>query len=274
MDPGDVTPNGRSSPGAGSGPLTVFPERTVTRTATYQARKLRACGVDPALYAGGVETGLFGQDCFKAMTAAGQTLDGMVHMAQRFALRHVTAFDEPLTQRGWIASDEAHARGRRIVQMFEFTRADGSVAAVAEMFRLKPDPAKMGGNRSTRKPDEDPRDGLDLVCEKVMRPEDVTGFSEDVGNLIHFDPDFAARYGYRAPISQGIQTMVWMMSALARDRMPKRFDVTARFIRPVYWDDALSLWGRPDAAAPHDLLRAINAEGKTTAELRVDAVAY
>ena len=57
MDPGDVTPNGRSSPGAGSGALTVFPERMVTRTATYQARKLRACGVDPSLYQGGVETG-------------------------------------------------------------------------------------------------------------------------------------------------------------------------------------------------------------------------
>lgn len=254
--------------------LTIFPERMARRTAAYQDRKLRTCGVDPALYGTTAETGLFGQDCFKMITASGRTLDGMVHMAQRFELRHLTGLDEPLSQRGWIASDEEDPRGRRIVQRFEFSRADGTLAVIAEMFRLAPDPAKMGGGRGTRKSAEDPRDGMELVSEKTLRPEDVTGFSEDVGNLIHFNPEFAARYGYHAPISQGIQTMVWMMGALARDRVPTSFDVTARFVRPVYWDDTATLWGRPGEAAPHDLLRSVNGEGKLTAELRVESIAY
>jgi hypothetical protein len=250
-----------------------FPDRTARRTRAYQERKLRACGVDPALYGDRVETGLFGQDCFKAMTAGGVVLDGMVHMAQRFELCHAVALEEPLTQRGWIASEEEHPRGQRIVQMFEFLDASGAVSARAEMFRLKPDPAKMGASRGARGVSDDPRDGMVLLDEKTMRPEDVTGFSEDVGNRIHFEPDFAGRYGYRAPISQGIQTMIWMMGALAKDQTPKRFDVTARFARPIHWDDAVTLWSsREDGTL--DLLRAVNAEGKLAAEMRVDQIEY
>jgi acyl dehydratase len=258
--------------------LTVFPERIAQRTAEYQERKLRACGVDPTLYGNTAEVGLFGQDCFKAMTAASVVLDGMVHMAQRLVLHQPAMIVEPLVQRGWIASDEADPRGRRIVQKFEFVRADGDIAVTAEMFRLKPEPTKMGVSRGTRRKDEDPREGFTLLNDKTMRPEDVMAFSEDVGNLIHFEPGFARRYGYRAPISQGIQTMIWMMGALARDRAPRTFDVIAQFLRPVHWDDTVTLWGIPkngglDTDGPNSL-RAINAEGKLTAELRVDALTY
>ncbi|MDE0808688.1 MAG: MaoC family dehydratase [Alphaproteobacteria bacterium] len=252
---------------------TTFPERTARHTRDYQERKLRACGVDPALYGDTVETGLFGQDCFKAMTAGGVVLNGMVHKAQRFELYQATTLDQPLIQRGWIASDEEGPRGRRIVQIFEFFGDDGAVSARAEMFRLKPDPAKMGVSRGTRRASEDPSVGMALIDEKTMRPQDVTAFSEDVGNLIHFAPDFAARYGYRAPISQGIQTMIWMMGALAKVVAPTSLDVTARFARPVHWDDTVTLWSVGDGEVP-DVLRAVNAEGKLAAELRVDQIEY
>lgn len=258
-------------------PLRSFPERTASRTRDYQERKLRACGVDPALYGDSVETGLFGQDCFKAMTAGGVVLDGMVHMAQRFKLLAPARLGEALSQRGWIASDDPDPRGRRIVQVFEFCGSDGAVSARAEMFRLKPDPEKMGASRGTRRGAEDPSANMRQIAEKTMRPQDVTAFSEDVGNLIHFDPDFAGRYGYRAPISQGIQTMIWMMGALAERSHPKRFDVTARFSRPIHWDDTVTLWRDAEAEEESDapsLLRAINSEGKLVAELRVDHLEY
>ncbi len=246
----------------------VFPEQMVTRSRTYQERKLRVCGVDPARYGRTVETGLFGQDCFKAMTAAGEQLDGMIHTAQRFVLHHRSDLDEPLRQRGWIARDEPGPRGRRILQMFEFSRADGRVAVTAEMHRLVPDPLRMGQSRGTARSTCDPRDGFERLAEKQLQPEDVTEFSADVGNLIHFKPDFARRYGYRAPISQGIQTMIWMMAALADTAPPRCFDVTARFLRPVYWDETLTLWGGPD------LLRTLTADTRVAAELRVDSMEY
>ena len=254
--------------------LAVFPDRTALRTRGYQTRQLRACGVDPALYHDHAETGLFGQDCFKSMITGGQTLDGMVHLAQRFVLLQRIGFDEPLRQRGRIVSDEEDARGRRIRQDFVFLRADASVAVVAEMYRLIPDPARMGGSRGTRRSDADPRDGLTFVEEKRMRPKDVTGFSADVGNLIHFDPDFAGQLGYRTPIAQGIQTMIWMMGQLARRRSPKALDVTARFVRPVHWDETLSLWAISARDAAPDLVRAVNRDGRSVAELRVDSVTY
>lgn len=257
--------------------LRSFPERTASRDRDYQERKLRACGVDPALYGDSVETGLFGQDCFKAMTAGGVVLDGMVHMAQRFELLAPARLGEALSQRGWIASDEPDPRGHRIVQVFEFRAPDGAISARAEMYRLKPDPEKMGASRGTRRSVEDPTTNMRQIGAKTMRPQDVTAFSEDVGNLIHFDPDFAGRYGYRAPISQGIQTMIWMMGALAERAYPRRFDVTARFARPIHWDDAVTLWRDGETTAETHaprLLRAINAEGKLAAELRVDHIDY
>jgi acyl dehydratase len=255
--------------------LMSFPEREATRDHAYQERKLKACGVDPALYGDSVETGLFGQDCFKAMTAGGVVLDGMVHMAQRFELLAPARLGERLGQRGWVVSDEPDPRGRRIVQVFEFPRRDGALSARAEMFRLKPDPEKMGTSRGTRRGAEDPRANMLQIAEKTMQPRDVTAFSEDVGNLIHFDPDFAGRYGYRAPISQGIQTMIWMMGALAEKAIPTRFDVTARFARPIHWDDTVTLWRDAETGTPAPrLLRAINAEGKLAAELRVDHIDY
>ena len=248
--------------------LRRFPDRETRRDRQYQDRKLRACGVDPERYGNIAETGLFGQDCFKMMTAAGETLDGMVHMAQRFILHRPPILDEPLRQRGWIARDEPHPRGRRIVQVFVFDDGDGARTVTAEMYRLVPDPERMGSRRNPGDAVADPCEGFECVARKCMRPDDVTGFSEDVGNLIHFQPEFAARYGYRAPIAQGIQTMVWMMSALAERSIPVAFDVTARFLRPLYWDEALALWGRSDC------FRAIAADGRLLAELNVASVTW
>ena len=248
--------------------VSVFPERETVRDRGYQDRKLRACGVDPARYGDLAETGLFGQDCFKQMTAAGQLLDGMVHMGQRFILHAPVALDELLSQFGWIESNVEHPRGRRIVQKFEFRRSSGELAVSAEMYRLKPDRSKMGVRCGGGAAREDPREGLSQLETKAMCPEAVVAFSEDVGNLIHFEPSFAARYGYRAPISQGIQTMIWMMGALALSSPPRRFDVTARFARPVFWDETVELWGGDG------LYRVLNRGGKPAVELRVHDVEY
>lgn len=262
-------------PGAPAPALRDFVPRETARDREYQERKLRACGVDPAVFGGLAETGLYGQDCFKQMTASGETLDGMVHLGQRFALHRAAALGERLAQTGRIASDEPGPRGRRILQAFEFRRADGTLAVAAEMHRLTPDPALMGARRGGSRPAAaDPREGFARLAEKEMRPEDVAAFSEDVGNLIHFDPDFAARYGYRAPIAQGIQTMVWAMGALARDRAPARFDVFARFPRPVHWDEAVSLWAAPAEPRAGGRLRVLDSGGKVAAELDIAALAY
>ena len=251
----------------------VYPELTVLRTRDYQSSRLRACLIDPARYGTQVEVGLYGQDCFKMIAAAGHRMDGIVHMGQRFIKHRPVAIGEPLVQRGRVDALTPHHRGTRVDSTYEFIGRDGAAAVTAALIRLLPDPAKMGKPGTSRADPVDPRDGLEQVAAKTMRPEDVTLFSGDVGNLIHFDPEFARRYGYRAPIAQGIQTAVWVLSSLAEQAPPRSFDVAFQFLRPVYWDEAVTLWVRrgPDGIA---LARALNADGKVTTEMTVAAAAW
>lgn len=253
-----------------------FPERPVTRTREYQETRLRACVVDPALYGDQAAAGLFGQDCFKAMREAGHQVDGLVQTEQRFRQIEPIAIGEPVTQRGWIEAFDEVERGHRLHRTFEFVRRDGSVALVADVIGLVPDKEKWvaAAAKGGRKAPTDPREGYEHVAEKRMTPEDVTLFSSDVGNLIHFEPDFAADLGYRAPLAQGLQTMVWMMGRLTEDGPPASFALSAGFKRPVFWDDAASLWQHRGPDGFIDRMRALNEAGKLTAELTVASLSY
>lgn len=256
-----------------------FPERSVTRSRDYQESRLRACGVDPALYGDQAAAGLFGQDCFKALRAAGHQIDGLVQTEQRFRQIQPVAIGEPLTQRGWIEAYEEVPRGHRLHRTFEFLRRDGAVALIADVIGLVPDAAKWAAAtpsvaKSAAPSPEDPRNGFAPVAEKRMSPEDVMLFSGDVGNLIHFEPDFAAGLGYRAPLAQGLQSMIWMMGQLTEDGPPMSFDLVANFRRPVFWDEPTSLWVRKGANGFIDRARTLNGDGKLTAELTVASQSY
>jgi acyl dehydratase len=169
---------------------------------------------------------------------------------------------------GETVSNEEVARGRRIVQRFEIRRRDGGLAVVSEHVRLLPDLAKMGAKAGDRPP-ESPSGAV--IAGKTLTPGDVATFSRPVGNDIHFDPGFAARYGYRAPLAQGLMTMTWMVGHVAEAfRGAGAARLTARFRRPVFWDDALTLYGERDAAGAPVNLVAVNAEGRSVCDLRVE----
>ena len=68
----------------------------------------------------------------------------------------------------------------------------------------------------------------------------------------------------RAPIAQGLMGFTLLMSELAQNGLPPRFEVEARFKRPIFWDDELAL--EYDGKR---LLRAVNAENKITSELHI-----
>lgn len=251
-----------------------FADRAVTRTRDYQESRLRACGVDPELYGDQAAASLFGQDCFKAMRPAGHQVDGLVHTEQRFVQFEPIAIDEPLTQRGWIEAYDEVPRGHRLHRVFEFVRADGNVALRSDVIGLVPDKSKWAGASKAAAPAPDPREGFEQLAAKTMTPGDVTLFSSDVGNLIHFEPEFAKGLGYRAPLAQGLQTMVWMMGELTEDGPPMAFDLSATFRRPVFWDDAMTLWARRGQNGFIEALRTLNGEGKLTAELIVQSLSY
>jgi acyl dehydratase len=257
-----------------------FPEWEVTRTKEHQAERLRSSDVDPALYGEYQETALSGVDGFRTMTLGGMPIDGYVHTEQRFRQRGRIRLGETLTVRGRVESVGGHPRGTRVHHVYEFVRPDGSVPLVSEIIGLLPDAAMKpgpGGDRSPgKRGGEDPTAGLLLLARKTLTPGTVNVFSRDVGNEIHFDPAYAARYGFRAPLAQGLMSAVWMMSALARRGVPETLDVFIRFIRPVFWDDDQSLWARPagKGKGDYDVVRSVNPEGKTSAEMTVESVSY
>ncbi|MDF1793683.1 MAG: MaoC family dehydratase [Thalassobaculaceae bacterium] len=246
-----------------------FPATAISRDADAQAEALRACAVDPAVWSGLTEPTLWGNDGFRAMSAAGQGIDGYIHVEQRLTLTGTVPLGTAVTFRGETVANEEVPRGRRIVQRFEVRRSDGGVAVVSEHVRLLPDLEKMGAKAGgPGRPEEVPGEA---VAKKTMTPGDVVTYSRPVGNEIHFDPDFAARYGYRAPLAQGLMTMTWMAAYLAGDlAAAARAVLVARFRRPVFWDDALSLVGDRDADGRLMRLCALNADGRIACELRAE----
>jgi hypothetical protein len=59
------------------------------------------------------------------------------------------------------------------------------------------------------------------------------------------------------------------MATVCRDGLSETLSIEARFLRPVFWDDAIDIEGRRDADGTYAYFRAANRDGKTVAELRV-----
>ncbi len=245
-----------------------FPDRRLLRNPDYQAERLTACGVDPGVWGGVAEPVLWALEGFRSMTEAGQDIDGYVHVEQRLQQLEAVSVGEPVTVRGVTVALDPVPRGRHLVQRFDVVRDDGTVAVVAEHVGLMPDPARMGGGGgATAQPEPD---ALEMLAEKRLTPDQVRVFSGDVGNEIHFDPAFAARFGYRAPLAQGLMTMLWMVGRLAEEAGPAAaLEVTAPFRRPVFWDDRMLLMGRRGADGRLTRLETRNDAGRATAELLV-----
>ena len=250
-------------------PGVAWRQVTVTRHAAYQASRLEACGVDPARWAGVAEPTLFGNDNFRLLSAEGAPIDGFVHMAQRLSQTRPIALGETLTLSGRCTHAEARPNGAFFIQEFALADSAGQVVLTAEHHRLKPAPKSAPPKPAALSPWATPEPPeFAEVAGRAMTPEAVTLFSSDVGNLLHFDPDFAQAMGFRAPIAQGLMAMAWMMGEMACNRPPRTFDVICRFRRPVFWDDTIRLQAAPG------VFRVMTPAGKPAAELTVDALTY
>jgi acyl dehydratase len=129
---------------------------------------------------------------------------------------------------------------------------------------------KAGGKP---RPPQDPREGKVLLARHRLVPEKVAAYSIDADNLIHSDPETARRFGFRAPIAAGLMAVHFMMAALCRPSPPARLRMTVHFRRPMFWDDALEVWGefRADRMTA---LAVVNADGKATSGGAVEAISY
>ncbi len=252
-----------------------FQERPVCHDEAYQAPRLKAAGVDPALYPETCETGLFGLDCFASMTHGGLNIDGYVFLAQSYRRILPTRLGEPLTITGHVRELLPVQRGQLVHEIYRFTDAVGRVHVETELTGLLADPLGADASLRSQAPrlprrQEFSREGWTCIQEKQVTPDDVRTFSEDVGNDVHFDVDFALRYGFRAPLAQGIMSAVWLLSGLPQAPDSSfGLHVAIRYLRPVFWDDFASLWIRRGSDGEIDAVESRNREGKVTADLRV-----
>ncbi|KGF68610.1 hypothetical protein LL06_15430 [Hoeflea sp. BAL378] len=249
-----------------------YRRRSVRHDETYQAVRLKAAGVDPSLYGDAAETGLFGLDCFDSMVDAGCNIDGYVFLSQTYRLIRAPALDEKLEIDGYVRDLAETSRGPVASEIYRFSDSQGRVCLESELTGLLalPHGVVAEGAPALPRRDAQPADGWEMVQEKRVTPDDVRLFSQDVGNEVHFDVEFARQHGFRAPIAQGIMSAVWLLSAIYGLGVdPVRFNVDIRYLRPVFWDDYASLWvrRRPDGSIA--MVQCRNQDGKVTADLTV-----
>jgi hypothetical protein len=249
-----------------------YRKRAVSHDAAYQTERLKAAGVDPSLYRSTAEAGLFGLDCFDSMVDAGLDIDGYVFLSQKYRLIRSPALGEPLQIDGYVRDLAETSRGPVASEIYRFSNSDGHVCLESELTGLLalPDGAVVEGAPALPRRDAQPADGWTMIQEKQVTPDDVRVFSQDVGNEVHFDVEFARQHGFRAPIAQGIMSAVWLISALySQGAEPSRFFVDIRYLRPVFWDDYASLWVRGEPDGSIGMVQSRNEDGKVTADMTV-----
>jgi hypothetical protein len=253
-----------------------YPARTITHTRQWQSTRLQAADVDPARYGDVAEVGLFGLDCFDSMVDAGLCIDGYIFFDQRFQLLKPVMLDQPVTIRGEVCALIPVSRGLFVDETYRFYDESGTLCletrlrgvlnlAPGQQEGLVPEPMPR---RKTQ-----PVEGWELLETKQITPRKVRDFSEDIGNDLHFDPQAAQAMGFRAPLAQGVMSSVYLMGGLARRSCPTQMDVTVEYLRPIFWDSTVQLWGLSQCGTTYPAaLQSRDEAGKVTVQLSARSV--
>lgn len=254
----------------------LYQSMKIVHDAAYQAQRLGAADVDPGLFGDWCEPGLFGLDCFSAMVAAGHDIDGYVFVGQTCRQIRPIRLGEAVTMSGHVRECRPVRGGVCVVDVFRVSNASGAVCWESELTGFLVDEAARlasgGADARLVKRDAVSAAVWQPVQEKILTPQKVRDFSEDVGNLIHFDEAFARQHGFRAPLAQGVMSATWLLSMLYRDAMPISFDVDIRYMRPVFWDSPASLWSAKNEDRCLVAAQSRDENGKQTADLMVNWV--
>ena len=230
-----------------------------------QDRYHLATDVEGAGFGGLADASIFAQDVSRAIANAGLPNDGRILVGQRIFQTGRVGLGEILSVEAMVCADGASPRGRILNCNIAFRRADNTVPLrmatehllpYAEMTILAPE------RTSGATPHSDPTDAMEAVGGLHLTPEKVAAYADEVGNLIHSDPNFAHARGFRAPIAQGLMQLTALHGAAVNHAAPWEMDLAIRFLCPVFWDSELTLY----ADAQRRLYRCVDQGGKLTAE--------
>ena len=248
-----------------------FEDREMTVEAAEQARLVRLCGADPALFGDKIDPAGFIslaiQEGVRNKVHANATINMVQHLVQH---RQMT-LGEKLVVSGEILDVKEVPRGCVATSEVWWTGADGKRALTAARQSLRPDASKVGTRGAGERPAPVIADvsGLETVRSVTLNPEDVKAFSGP-HNPIHFDPEVAKRSGYRAPIMGGTQCVRYLTAEIWRRYKPQMLDLDIYVRRPLFWDDAFSVM--VDARNGEWKAICLAKDGKVATEARINSI--
>jgi acyl dehydratase len=248
--------------------------------ASEQRRLHGHCSIPPERYGAYCDIGLLARRTITLNTAAIQaSRPGLapVHVVHRLRQHTPAALGETFRMDGCYVEIADARRGQIARSRWEFRQDDGTLVLTVEPDVMMVDPARKGdagGKRPTATPPKEDAGGWTVLTRKQCTPETTCGYCLNTKNLIHTDRATARRYGFRAPIIAGNQTVNFLLEALALDARPSSFDIEIRFRKPVFWDDAVAIEGRRGADGKLTEIRAVNGAGANVADATVNAVTY
>jgi len=204
----------------------------------FQDEKLRAAGIEPALFGDVVDPSFFIGLGIQAGIRNGISAEGGVNMVQRLVQKRPVRLGEVLTVRGRIERVREVPRGQTVDTSVTFEDVSGAVVIDASRTSLRPAP-NQGARRGAgeRPPPVVPDPALVRVLgEHQLTPERVKRYSME-GNSIHYDEEAARRAGFRAPMIGGgmgvhfLTALVWSRGA------PQALELSIYFRRPIFWDE-------------------------------------
>ncbi len=222
---------------------------TVSVSHEYQAEKLSAAGLDPALFGHTVDPSFFIGIGIQAGIRSGISAEGGVNMVQRLIQTRPVRLGENLTVRGRIERILEVPRGHTVETSVTFEDASGTVVIDASRMSLRPYPDR-GPRRGAgeRPPPVVPDPALAQVLgEHRLTPERVKRYSTE-GNSIHYEEEAARRAGFRAPMIGGGMGVHFLAALLWSRGTPRALDLAIYFRRPIFWDEQFTsaVLGEPD----------------------------
>lgn len=256
----------RAAPEAPTIPGTSLVMADATVTHARVRRMLVACDIDGERYGTKADPSLLGIDCAVAIRKSKvRTPDKIVHIEQRLKVAQVFAADEKLAVRAKVDSVEQTKDGEKARSTFEFSGRDGAVVATAWATTLAAEPVWW---RDVPAFKGDPRAGWKLAGRKLLNAVKVQAYAEDLGARLHFDPAFAVRYGLRAPLANPLMAMTWAVEAISAQGLPASFELNARFLQPLYWDDGVDVLVR-ETGGRIAAVRCVSSAGALVCETEV-----
>ena len=249
----------------------AYKDIDLTITTALQAERLDCCQIDPDIYGGFVDFTHFCNEAILAATKSGLSINGNVHTTDRIVANARIPLDQSLVMSGSVTKMEPVARGTLITSEFTFTLPDGSVPlkTIRSSTRLNPDGAKTPGISTPVRAEPDLSQYW-TVATCAFAPDRVTRYSSEGRNAIHYDPEVARQFGFRAPIAGGLMGVRSLMASICQsDGPPATVDVAIRFRRPMFWDESLDVMHRTNADGVVTHMALINGAGKIAVEADV-----